>query len=188
MRHNLRSKPDSFEEGALPHLNAVYRAAVALCGRVQDAEDLVQATFLKAFERFESFEAGTNCKAWLMRILRNTWIDQLRRRKLTGQILPIAEDLIAETPPNCETVWSNPQDILENFSDEPVITALSQLPEDLRFTLFLIAVELLSQAEVAEITDVAVGTVKSRTSRARAGLRERLASYAREMGFVGAER
>ena len=172
----------------MPHLNAVYRAAVALCGRVQDADDLVQVTLLKAFERFESFEAGTNCKAWLLRILRNTWIDQLRRQKLTGLVLPIEEDMIAEAPRNSETVWSNAQDILDNFSDEQVIRALSQLPEDLRFTLFLIDVEQLSQQEVAEITDVAVGTVKSRTSRARAGLKEKLTSYAQEMGFTGGQR
>ena len=184
----MRQARDNFEEFALPHLNAVYRAAVALCGRVQDADDLVQATFLKAFERFESFELGTNCKAWLLRILRNTWIDQLRSKKVSGMLLPINENKIAETPRNNETVWSNAQDILENFSDDHVIRALNQLPEDMRFTLFLIDVEQLGQKEVAEITDVAVGTVKSRTSRARAGLKEKLTSYAQEMGLVGGER
>ena len=183
----MRGQTDNFEEVALPHLSAVYRAAVAICGRIQDADDLVQATLLKAIERFESFEAGTNCKAWLLQILRNTWIDQLRRQKLTGQVLPIEEDMIAEAPRNNETVWSDARDILENFSDEQVIRALSQLPEDLRFTLFLIDVEQLSQEEVAEITGVAVGTVKSRSSRARAGLKERLASYAQEIGIIGGE-
>ena len=184
----MRGETDNFEEVALPHLNAVYRAAVALCGRVQDADDLVQATLLKAFERFDSFEAGTNCKAWLLQILRNIWIDQLRRQKLTGLVLPIEQDMIAQAPRNNETVWSNARDILENFSDEQVIRALSQLPENLRFTLFLIDVEQLSQEEVAEITDVAVGTVKSRTSRARAGLKEKLTPYARKMGLVAGER
>ena len=183
----MRGQTDNFEEVALPHLSAVYRAAVAICGRIQDADDLVQATLLKAIERFESFEAGTNCKAWLLQILRNTWIDQLRRQKLTGQVLPIEEDMIAEAPRNNETVWSDARDILENFSDEQVIRALSQLPEDLRFTLFLIDVEQLSQEEVAEITGVAVGTVKSRSSRARAGLKERLASYSQEIGIIGGE-
>lgn len=183
----MRSETDHFEKTALPHLNAVYRAAVALCGRVQDADDLVQTTLLKAFERFESFEVGTNCKAWLLQILRNTWIDRLRRQKLTGLVLPIEENMIAEPPRNSETVWSNAQDILENFSDEQVIKALSQLPENLRLTLFLIDVEQLSQEEVAEITDVAVGTVKSRTSRARAGVKEKLTSYAQEMGLIRGE-
>ena len=103
-------------------------------------------------------------------------------------LLPINENKIAETPRNNETVWSNAQDILENFSDDHVIRALNQLPEDMRFTLFLIDVEQLGQKEVAEITDVAVGTVKSRTSRARAGLKEKLTSYAQEMGLVGGER
>ncbi len=77
----MKDYTETFEEIALPYLNAVYRAAVALCGRRQEADDLVQDTFLKAFERFELFQPGTNCKAWLLQILRNTWIDRLRRKK-----------------------------------------------------------------------------------------------------------
>lgn len=184
----MPGQTDNFEEVALPHLNAVYRAAVALCGRPSDADDLVQATLLKAFERFDSFQAGTNCKAWLLKILRNIWIDQLRRQKVRGTVLPIAEEIIAQAPPRDETVWSNPQDLLDNFSDEQVINALSKLPEDQRFTLFLIDVEQLSQEEVAEITRVAVGTVKSRTSRARGNLKEKLTSYARQTGFIRGEK
>ncbi len=177
-----------FESIALEHLETVYRAAVALCGNRQDAEDLVQATFVKALERFDLFEAGTNCKAWLLQILRNTWIDRLRRQKFTEQALPIAEELIAEAPHRDETVWSNAQDLLENFSDQQVIKALSQLPDEQRLTLFLIDVEQFSQEQVAEITDVAVGTVKSRTSRARTALKKKLISYAKQMRLMGGEK
>ncbi len=175
---------ETFERVALPHLDAIYRAAVALCGQSQEADDLAQETFLRAFEHFESFQSGTNCKAWLLQILRNIWIDQLRRKKIVGQALLLEKQIIAERNHDNEVVWSNPNDLIENFSDEQVIRALSELPEDQRLTLFLIDVEQLSQREVAQITGVAAGTVKSRTSRGRAVLKGKLASYAKEMGLL----
>jgi RNA polymerase sigma-70 factor (ECF subfamily) len=176
---------ETFEKVALPHLDVVYRAAVALCGQRHKADDLVQETFLRAFERFESFQLGTNCKAWLLQILRNIWIDQLRKKKIAGQALPLEEQIIAEKSRDNEIVWSNAEDLMENFSDEQVIKALSELPEDQRLTLFLIDVEQLSQRDVAQITGVPAGTVKSRTSRGRAALKGRLTSYAKEMGLRG---
>ena len=178
----LRSR---FEKTACVHIDAVYRVALALCGTREIAGDLVQTTFLKAFENFGSFKTDTNCKAWLMRILRNTWIDRLRRQKTAGPHLPLDEEIIEHKPVDIETVWSNPQDLLENFSDEQVIKALASLADGQRLTLFLVDVEGFSQEDVAKITGVAVGTVKSRTSRARAALREYLASYAEEMGWTG---
>ncbi len=183
----MKTDSGSFEEIALPHLNAVYRAAVAICGHRREVDDLVQDTFLKAFERFELFEKGTNCKAWLLQILRNTWIDWLRHWKTVGRIMPLKEEIIAETSKNDETVWSNAEDLIENFSDEQIIKALSELPENQRLTLFLTDVEQLSQKEVAQITGVAVGTVKSRTSRARAELKDKLNFYAKQMGLIGGE-
>ena len=179
---------ESFEEIALPHLDAVYRAAVAICGRQGEAEDLVQDTFVKAFERFELFKKGTNCKAWLFQILRNTRIDRLRHQKIVGLTLPLEEEIVAAASKGYETVWSNAEDLIENFSDEQIIKALSELPEDQRLTLFLIDVEQLSQKEVAQITGVAVGTVKSRTSRARAELKDKLSFYAKQMGLIGGEK
>ena len=181
----MKHDTEIFEEIALPSLDVVYRTAVALSGRRHEADDLVQETFLKAFERFESFQPGTNCKAWLLQILRNTWFDRLRRKKIAGQALPLEEEIVAEQSHDYETIWSNAEDLIENFTDEQVIKALSELPEDQRLTLFLIDVEQLSQKEVAEITGVATGTVKSRTSRGRAVLKGKLASYAREMGLLG---
>ncbi len=174
-----------FEKTACVHIDAVYRSALALCGTRETAGDLVQTTFLKAFENFGSFKTNTNCKAWLMRILRNTWIDRLRRQKTAGLHLPLDEEVLEHRPVGIETVWSDPQDLLENFSDEQVIKALASLADDQRLTLFLIDVEGFSQEDVAKITGVAVGTVKSRTSRARAALREQLASWAEEMGWTG---
>ncbi len=174
----------SFEEIALGHMNVVYRTALALCGNVHQAEDLVQTTFVKALERFDSFKVGTNCKAWLCQIVRNLWIDQLRHKKVVGKELPMEEELLEGPARTNETAWSNAQDLLENFSDEQVIRALGQLPAEQRLTLFLIDVEQFSQEEVAEITEVAVGTVKSRTSRARTELKEKLSTYAQGMGLL----
>ncbi len=157
---------------------------MALCGRAQNAEDLVQATYLKALERFESFRPGTNCRAWLLRILRNTWIDQLRHLKIAGPEVRIEENMMAANPSQRERVFSDAEDILENFSDERVIKALGELPEEQRLALFLVDVEDFSHEEVGEIMDVAIGTVKSRTSRARAALRQKLLAHAGRLGFM----
>jgi RNA polymerase sigma-70 factor (ECF subfamily) len=178
------SDTETFEKVALPHLDAVYRAAVALSGRFGDVDDLAQETFLRAFERFELFQTGTNCKAWLLQILRNIWIDRLRKMNVTGRALPLEESLVAEQTGQDDLTWSNSEDLLENFSDEQVINALRQLPEDQRLTLYLMDVEQLSQNEVAEIMGIAVGTVKSRTSRGRAALKRTLASHAKEIGLM----
>jgi RNA polymerase sigma-70 factor (ECF subfamily) len=179
--------PERFEQVVLPHLDSVYRAAIAVCRRSAQAEDLTQTTFLKALERFDTFQPGTNCKAWLLQIMRNLWIDQIRHGKTAGHAVPIDETLLASEPEPEATVWSDARDLLENFSDEQVICALKRLPADQRLTLFLTDVEQLSQEEVAEITGVAVGTVKSRTSRARTELKNHLLAYAKEMGFAGRE-
>ncbi len=175
---------DRFESIALGYLDTIYRAAMALCGRAENAEDLVQATYLKALQRFESFQPDTNCRAWLLRILRNTWIDQLRHLKIAGPEVRIEENMVAAKSPQQENVWSNANDVLENFSDEQVIKALGELSEEQRLTLFLVDVEQFSHEEVGEVMNVVTGTVKSRTSRARAALREKLLGHARRLGFM----
>jgi RNA polymerase sigma-70 factor, ECF subfamily len=174
-----------FESTVMPHLDSVFRGALAVSRNRQTAEDLTQTTMLKALERFESFREGSNCKAWLLRIMRNTWIDRLRHRKVVGPKLPVEEQLLAEPEPPQETNWSDARDLIENFSDEQVIKALLELPEDQRLTLYLSDVEQLRHDEVGEIMGIAVGTVKSRTSRARAMLKDRLMAYAQDMGLAG---
>jgi RNA polymerase sigma-70 factor (ECF subfamily) len=176
--------PEGFEHIALPHLDSVYRAATAVCGRSDQAEDLTQMTFVRALERFDTLKPGTNCKAWLLQIMRNLWIDRLRHKRASPNKIPIHENLLA-TRETRKIVWSDAEDLLENFSDERVIGALRRLPEDQRLTLFLVDVEQLNQQQVAKIMGVAVGTVKSRTSRARNELKDYLSSYAKEMGLVG---
>jgi RNA polymerase sigma-70 factor (ECF subfamily) len=180
------SKTDEFEKSALVHLTAVYRTAMAMCSPKEVAEDMVQITFAKAFERFGSFKTETNCKAWLLKILRNTWIDYLRQNRIKTDPILFEDNLVAKDEAE-ETQWSNAQDLLENFSDEQVIQALQKLPDEQRLTLFLIDVEQLSQEDVANITGVAVGTVKSRTSRARSALKTSLTTYAKDMNFIRGE-
>ena len=180
----LMADRSEFENTATPCLDAVYRTAFALSGRQEKAEDLTQDTFAKALERFDSFQLGTNCKAWLLRILRNTWIDELRHMKVVGPQVTVNEAILPEPEHAEETVWTSAADILENFSDEDVIGAMKQLPDEQRLAVFLVDVEQLPHEEVAEITDVAVGTVKSRSSRGRSALRRTLLAHARELGFL----
>lgn len=169
----------------MPHVDAVYRAAVALSGGTQDAEDLTQTTVLKALEALDSFRPGGNCRAWLLRILRNTWLDALRRRRSAGTSVHIEEELLAAAEPAQQTAWTNPRDLLENFSDDQVIKALAELPEEQRLALYLVDVEQLQYREAAEIMGAEVGTIKSRASRARSALKERLVAKARDLGFIG---
>lgn len=180
----MAENTQSFDETALVHLDVVFRAAMALCGQRDVADDLVQTTFVKAWQRFDTFRPGSNAKAWLFQILRNQWIDQLRRREVAGSSVPLEEDRVDERVQVTETVWSNAHDLLENFADDQVIRALGRLPEDQRLVLYLVDVEQMSHKDVAEIVGVAVGTIKSRTSRARSTLKQELMEYAREMGFV----
>lgn len=179
----FRDNVSDFEQVALPHMNCVFRAAYALCGREQVAEDLVQTTFLKSLEKFESFKPGSNCKAWLLSILRHTWIDELRKKKFSAHQLGQSDELVEAHEPQAEL--PNANNPLEAFSDQAVIRALGQLPEEQRLTLYLVDVEEMSYQEVAQIMAVPLGTVKSRSSHARAALREKLDAYARNMGFAG---
>jgi RNA polymerase sigma-70 factor (ECF subfamily) len=133
-----------------------------------------QATFLKAWQSFAGFVGGTNCRAWLLRILRNTWLDQVRK-KAPVQLEPESLSLIAaadrpDPPAGPEAI----QHHLDQFADERVAAAVLALPEDFRLALFLVDVEGYSHEEAAGIMGVAGGTAKSRASRARELVRQRL--------------
>lgn len=180
---NRVSDRDRFGAEAMPWVDAVYRAAMALCGDPAVADDLAQTTYLKAWERFDRYEAGTNCRAWLMQILRNTWFDRLRKHQPVelpheNALEQLAADAESPEPPP-------PGDVagyLEQMDDERLVAALGSLPEDFRLALFLVDVEEYSHEEAAEMLGVAVGTVKSRTSRARKMLRQALAEVESEEG------
>lgn len=177
---------EHFEEEALPHLDALYRVALRLAGDASDAEDLVQETMLKAFRAWHQYRPGTNVKAWLFTILRHTFINQYRRRKQRDETVDVHE---AER----FTVFRDVQDadpegsFFARIVDDEILRAIDALAEEFRETLVLSDVEGLTYAEIAEVTGVPVGTVKSRLFRARQQLQRRLHRYAVEMGYVRGE-
>src|SRR5262249_5239629 len=159
-------------------------------GQTADAEDLAQETMLKAFRGIDSFKEGTDAKAWLMTILRNARVDRLRaagslEREMSLEGLGVEP----ETPDAAgELEWQvlceEPDEILNTLADQEIIDALRGLPGDLRWTLLLVDVEGVDHAEAARILGVPVGTIKSRTHRGRAMLRERLLPLAKERRMV----
>jgi RNA polymerase sigma-70 factor (ECF subfamily) len=176
-----------FEAEALPLLPGLYSAAFRLTRNAADAEDLVQETFLRAYRGFHQFEPGTNIKAWLYRILTNTFINSYRKKQREPQTdsLDETEDWylysrMAErgTEPSAEAT------VIESLPDEDVQEALSSLPEQFRIAVLLADVEGFSYKEIAEITEVPIGTVMSRLHRGRKALEKRLWDVVRERGLV----
>ncbi len=167
----------------------VLRAAQIQTGNSAEAEDLAQETLLKAFRSIESFKAGTNIKAWLMTILRNTRIDRLRTVAGSAKHVSL-EELSAEPagPSSIEaiddTAWTNPEVMLAEFADAEVIEALGCISEDLRWTLLLVDVEGMDHQQAAAILEVPVGTVKSRVHRGHAALRQVLLPLAIDRRLV----
>jgi len=180
-------EPDrsAFEAEVLPQLDSLYRLALRLTTDPSRAEDLVQDTVLKAFRSWQSFQPGTNIRSWLFTILRNTFINDYRRR----QREPIAMDLDAVEP---HAAFRAAQDedpegtFFSQIVDAKVLDAIDALPEDFREVLVLSDIENMSYAQIAEVLGVPVGTVKSRLFRARRQLQEVLYDHAVEMGYIRA--
>ena len=173
----------TFEAQALPHLDALYRVALRFAGDEAQAEDLVQDTMLKAYRAWHQYRPGTNLRAWLLTILRNTFINEYRRTKRAGRQVDV-------TAIEAHTVFGEVQDVdpegtfFDRIVDDEVLQAIDALPDEFRETLVLSDVEGLPYAEIAEITEVPVGTVKSRLFRARQALQRRLYEYAVAMGYI----
>jgi RNA polymerase sigma-70 factor (ECF subfamily) len=173
----------SFDDEALPHLDALYRVALRLTADPAQAEDLVQDTMLKAYRSWRQYRPGTNAKGWLLTILRNTFINDYRRRKLE----PVAMDLEAAEPHSLlrEMADSDPEgSFFDRIVDEKVLEAIDALPTEFREVLVLSDMEGLSYAEIAETLQVPIGTVKSRLFRARRQLQGALYTHAVEMGYI----
>jgi RNA polymerase sigma-70 factor, ECF subfamily len=173
----------SFDAEALPHLDALYRVALRLTGDPSQAEDLVQDTMLKAYRAWRQYRPGTNAKGWLLTILRNTFINDYRRRKLE----PVPMDLEAVEPHALYRAveQTDPEGaFFSKIVDAKVLEAIDALAPEFREVLVLSDIEGMRYAEIAETLQVPVGTVKSRLFRARRQLQGALYAHAVEMGYI----
>ena len=180
---------DEFEAEALRHLDALYRTALRMTRSEADAEDLVQETYIRAFRFRDQFTLGTNMKAWLFRILTNTFINTYRRRATQPEVTDLegvdefslyrrmVDDRAASSSPDPEA------ELLNNMVDTEVTDALEELPEKFRTTV-LLDVEGFSYKEIAEMLGIPIGTVMSRLHRGRKFLQKRLYDLARERGIA----
>mgnify|MGYP003326686366 CR=1 FL=1 len=177
----------SFEAEALEHIDSLYRTALRLTRDPADADDLVQDTYLKAFRAADTFERGTNLRAWLFRILTNTYINAYRakQRRVHEDDLGDIDDLyLYRRIADVDMASRSAEDTLfELFTDDEVKAALEDLPESFRLPVLLADVEEFSYKEIAEMLDIPIGTVMSRLHRGRKQMQKRLADYATERGL-----
>ena len=180
----------SFAELAMPYMSALYSAALRMTRNPSDAEDLVQETYLRAYRGFGGFKEGTNLKAWLYKILTNTYINSYRakkRRPEQTELDDVEDFYLYKRLGGLEAVdadRSPEAEVLDSIPDEAVKRALEDLPEQFRMAVLLADVEGFSYKEIAEIMDVPIGTVMSRLHRGRKQLQKRLWDLAEERGLV----
>jgi RNA polymerase sigma-70 factor, ECF subfamily len=182
--------PATFSELAMPFMGPLYSAALRMTRNPADAEDLVQETYLRAYRAFDSFQEGTNLKAWLYRILTNTFINQYRaakRRPEQSDIEDIEDLYLYRRLGGLEAAVAgrSPEaEVLEGIPDDEVKEALESLPEQFRMAVLLADVEGFAYKEIADILDIPIGTVMSRLHRGRKQLQKRLWEYAVERGLA----
>ena len=188
---NKRRK--EFEDIAMEHLDSLYNMAIRLVYNKEAAEDLVQETYLKAYRFFDTFQKGTNIKAWLFKILRNTFINKYRKmvnlpseifyedvESVNSNLSYKQESDSAELTDTLETKYND----LGNLMEDDVKHAIDSLPIEYKEAILLSDVEELSYNDIAEITNVPIGTVKSRLNRGRKLLQKSLWEYAKDRGFI----
>jgi len=175
-----------FEREALPHMDALYNFALRMTGDGDDANDLVQDTFLKAFRFFDKFEKGTNCKAWLFRIMKNTFINTYRKKTKEPDKVDYEEieNFYENVKPSSTDSAHLEKEIYDNLLDDEISSAIASLPDDFKTVIILSDIEGFTYDEIADFIDCPVGTVRSRLHRARKMLFAKLYKYANEKGYV----
>ncbi|HEU5465413.1 MAG TPA: sigma-70 family RNA polymerase sigma factor [Gemmatimonadales bacterium] len=177
------SRRSAFEKEALVHLDALYRVGLRLTGNAADADDLVQETMLKAYRSWDQYQPGTNAKGWLLTILRNSFINEYRRRTRHPETVDV--DTIEPFAVFQDIQEEDPQGaFFDKIVDDEVLRAIDGLPEAFRETVVLSDVEGMSYQEIGKILGIPVGTVKSRLFRARQMLQGKLYDYAVGNGYI----
>lgn len=177
---------EDFQREAIPHMAAVYNYALKITGDEDDANDLVQETYLKAFRFFDKFEKGTNCKAWLFRILKNSYINDYRKNVKEPDKVDYedVQNFYENIQPNEINTNHYEQDAFSNLLDDEITKVMSTLPEDFRTVIILSDIEGFTYEEIADFVDIPVGTVRSRLHRARKMLYSLLYDYAKDKGYI----
>lgn len=190
MLHGSKSQLESFQKEALVHLDALFGSALKMSRSEAEAEDLVQETFLRAYRSYHRFEKGTNCKAWLFRIMTNIYINKYNRQRCGPDIIRYDDICDYYIPashggsdyvqnPNYDVDW-----IFANLLDDDVKELLRDLPEEFRMSIILSDIQGFTYSDVAELTNVKIGTVKSRLFRARRKLQKGLLGWAEANGYA----
>ncbi len=175
MLFSNKPRTQEFEAAALPHLNDVYRTAARLLGDGARADDVVQDVYYQAWKSFDRFESGTNCRAWLFKILFHT-LNHYRRKWLNVRMVKEGEDIL-------DRVSAPGPPVPEHITDQDMLRALAEVPQDFRAVVLLVDVEEFSYKDTAGILNLPVGTVMSRLSRGRKLLREKLVAVALSYGI-----
>jgi len=188
---HLMADRGRFTELAMPHMQALYTTALRMTRNPADAEDLVQETFLKAYRAFDRYEDGTNLRAWLYKILTNTFINSYRaakRRPEKADVEDVEDLYLYHRIGDLQSAGvgrSAEDEVFEHFTDDEVKKAIESLPEAFRIAVLLADVEGFSYKEIADITEVPIGTVMSRIHRGRKALQKALLDFAVARGLVG---
>lgn len=183
---NENEKQKEFNSEAIPQMNALYSFARHLTGNADDADDLLQDTFLKAFRFWDKYEKGTNIRAWLFRIMKNSYINRYRKVTKEPELIDFVE--IQEFYTRLQDTTSDADDLgkkmFSSLLDDEVSTALDELPPDFKTVVILCDIEGYTYEEIADFVDIPVGTVRSRLHRGRKMLQSKLFEYAKKKGFI----